>query len=159
MTLYPQVSMRDMAKICVASIQDPQLYRAIVFSSMTGIPFDELGRLTKAKVGRIRTGLYTNKSDRKYLRPLESIREESLAYRVLKEAMDKRTRSGDPVFGAKKTLRRRYQAVLERAGVEPHEWFIMETPSPGRRSPIHQVQWKCFETAMAGLTRCLSSAI
>ena len=160
MNLYPQVSLPEMAKICVAATTNKPLLRALIFSGITKTSLYDLGLLTTNNIELIRENSKEWESKNSQLYRIVTLPEDSTANIMLEEAMSKRKRQNDPVFGDRRFLKRNYQAVLEQLGIEPHEWFLGKTPPWNRAKPPAQpdslpksLRWLSLDEALGELVR------
>ena len=160
MNLYPQVSLPEMAKICVAATTNKPLLRALIFSGITKTSLSDLGLLTTNNIELIRENSDDWESKNSPLYRMATLPTDSTANEMLEEAMSRRKRPNDPVFGDRCFLKRNYRAVLEQLGIAPHEWFLDKNPPWIRAKPPAQpdslpqsLKWLSLDEALGELVR------
>jgi hypothetical protein len=127
MKSVPQLTLHELALLAVAASSNRRLFNAMMFSSLTNTSPDYLHLLTRGFIEAARRSEKISRNSKMYR--LAHLPVNSLENQLLEEAMAKRKRPGDPIFGKKRWLIENYLKAVELAGLPPHEWFLDGTLS------------------------------
>jgi hypothetical protein len=158
----PQLTLHELALLAVAASSNRRLFNAMMFSSLTNTNPEYLQLVTSRNIETARRSPNISRSSKMY--QLAHLPVNSLENQLLEEAMAKRKRPGDPIFGKKRWLIDNYLKAVELAGLEPHEWFLDGTLPWERTTPAQaptlptSLKWNQMDDAlsMIGLPNTLA---